>query len=199
MYSGRCQGVTVNGLKGLACKQTGAVGRRYRYAVCSTATPVPLGATSHAESVSAEALFLSDLVVGGDGAVYFTDDRNNAVFVVDRNYHAAVFASRPQLSGPDGILFDRGSPSWARSSATSASAHGFGKAALPPLCAYREVSALELPRAAMFLDGYVRDEGDLLMTSWVSGKVLRSGRSRTDLVIARKMCDWRRDLRSRDF
>ena len=34
----------------------------------------------------------------------------------------------------------------------------------------------------MFLDGYARYEGDLLVSSWVSGNVYRIGRSGTDLV-----------------
>jgi hypothetical protein len=45
-----------------------------------------------------------------------------------------------------------------------------------------DVSPIGLPPGAMFLDGYARYEGDLLVSSWVSGNVYRIGRSGTDLV-----------------
>ena len=180
------QGVTLNGPKGLALhadalyvadidtlrvfnRRTGALQR-------NVAMPNPF---------APKPLFLNDVVVAADGTVYLTDNRNSAIFVVDRNYHAAVLASGPQLGGPNGILIDRGSLSWVtffghQIKRLTSSGELLIEASLPA----EDVSALGLPPGAMFLDGYVRDEGDLLVTSWVSGKVYRIGRSGTDLVIA---------------
>jgi hypothetical protein len=51
-------------------------------------------------------------VVAGDGTVYLTDNRNSAIFEVDRMYRVRVIASGPQLGGPNGIRLDGGSLSW---------------------------------------------------------------------------------------
>ena len=46
------------------------------------------------------------------------------------------------------------------------------------------MSSLGLPPGALFLDGYARGEGELLVSSWVTGQVYRIGRAGTDLRTA---------------
>jgi hypothetical protein len=180
------QGVTLNGPKGLALHGEALyVADIDVLRVFNRRTGAPERNVAMPNPFAPKPLFLNDVVVAEDGTVFLTDNRNSAIFVVDRNYHAAVLASGPQLGGPNGILYDRGSLSWAtffghQVKRLTRSGQLLTEATLPA----EDVSAFGLPPGAMFLDGYVRDEGDLLVTSWVSGKVYRIGRSGTDLVIA---------------
>jgi hypothetical protein len=94
-----------------------------------------------------------------------------------------VLASGPQLGGPNGIRLDRGSLSWVtffghEVKRLTRNGQLLTEATLP----VEDVSSLGLPPGTLFLDGYARDEGDLLVSSWVSGKVFRIGRSGTDLA-----------------
>ncbi len=128
-------------------------------------------------------LFLNDVVVAGDETVYLTDNRNSAIFAVDRKRRASLLVSGPQLGGPNGILFDRGSLSWVtffghEIKRLTSSGHLVTEATLPA----EDVSSLPLPPGALFLDGYARYEGDLLVSSWVSGKVYRIPRSGSELA-----------------
>lgn len=179
------QGVTLNGPKGLALHGEALyVADVDTLRVFDRLTGAPRRNVALPNPFAPKPLFLNDVVVDGDGTVYLTDTRNNAIFVVDRNYHATLLVSGPQLGGPNGILFDRGSLSWVtffghQIKRLTRSGQLLTEATLPA----DDVSALGLPPGAMFLDGYARDEGDLLVTSWVSGKVYRVGRSGTDLAI----------------
>jgi hypothetical protein len=179
------RGVTLNGPKGLALSGEALyVADIDTLRVFERRTGAPRRSVVLPNPFAPKPLFLNDVVVDGDGTAYLTDNRNNAIFVVDRSGHPSVLASGPQLGGPNGLLFDRGSLSWVtffghRIMRLTRSGQLLTEATLPA----DDVSALGLPPGAMFLDGYARDEGDLFVTSWVSGKVYRVGRSGTDLVI----------------
>ena len=177
-------GVTLNGPKGLALRgdalyvadvdtlrifdrRTGALRR---------SVPMP-------NPFAPKPLFLNDVVVAGDGSVYLTDNRNSAIFEVDRKYRVRLLASGPLLGGPNGIRLDSGSLSWVtffghEVKRLTRDGQLLTEATLP----VEDVSSLGLPPGALLLDGYARDEGDLLVSSWVSGKVFRIGRSGTDLA-----------------
>jgi hypothetical protein len=128
-------------------------------------------------------LFLNDVAVDRHGNAYVTDNRNGAIFVVDRKRHASVLVSGPQLGGPNGLLVDRGSLSW-----VTFFGHEIkrltpsGRLLTEATIAVEDASVPGLPPGALFLDGYARDEGDLLVSSWVTGKIYRVGRSGTELV-----------------
>jgi len=129
-------------------------------------------------------LFLNDVIAADDDTVYLTDNRNSAIFVVDRRRRASLLVSGPGLGGPNGILFDRGSLSWVtffghEVKRLTHSGQLVTEATLPA----EDVSSLPLPPGALFLDGYTRYEGDLLVSSWVSGKVYRIPRSGSELTI----------------
>jgi sugar lactone lactonase YvrE len=179
------QGVTLNGPKGVALHGEALyVADIDTLRVFDRRTGAPRRNVALPNPFAPKPLFLNDVVVDADGTAYLTDNRNNAIFVVDRSGHPGVLVSGPQLGGPNGILFDRGSLSWVtffghQIKRLTRSGQLLTEATLPAA----DVSALGLPPGAMFLDGYARDEGDLFVTSWVSGKVYRVGRSGTDLVI----------------
>jgi hypothetical protein len=129
-------------------------------------------------------LFLNDLVVGSDGTVYLTDNLNSAIFAVDPEGRASVLASGPQLGGPNGILADESGISWVtflghEVRRLTKSGKIVTEAALPAV----DVSGLQLapgiplPPGALLLDGYGRFDGELLVSSWVTGKIYRIGRS----------------------
>jgi hypothetical protein len=127
-------------------------------------------------------LFLNDLVVANDGTAYLTDTRNNAIFTVDPEGNASVLAEGPQLGNPNGILLDRGNVSWVtffghEVKRMKRSGKVITEATLPAV----DVSKLGLPPGTLFLDGFCRFDGSLLVTSWVTGKVYRIGRSGKDL------------------
>jgi sugar lactone lactonase YvrE len=119
-------------------------------------------------------LFLNDVVVTDHGTAYVTDPRNNAIFMVEPDGHASLLASGPQLGSPNGVIADGANISWVTFSRnevlrTNPSGQIFTEATLPAV----DVSQLGLPRT-LRLDGYVRMlDGSLLVTSWITGKVVR--------------------------
>jgi hypothetical protein len=128
------------------------------------------------------ALFLNDVVVASNGTIYVTDTRNSAIFTVDPEGHASVLASGPQLGNPNGILLDGGSVSWVTFFGHEVKrVRRSGKLVTETTLPAVDVSKIGLPPGALFLDGYCRFDGSLLVTSWVTGKVYRIGRSGRDL------------------
>jgi len=120
-------------------------------------------------------LFLNDVVVTDQGTAFVTDNRNNAIFMVDPEGHASLLAAGPQLGSPNGVIAHGANISWVtffrnQVLRTNPSGHIFTEATLPAV----DVSQLGLPPGALFLDGCVRMlDGSLLVTSWITGKVLR--------------------------
>jgi hypothetical protein len=176
-------GATLNGPKGLALSgQALYVADIDTLRVFDRITGEPRRNVPLPNPFAPKPLFLNDVVVENDGTAYLTDTRNNAIFVVDRNDNASVLVSGPQLGAPNGILIDRGSLSWVtffgnQIKRLTRSGELLTEATVPAV----DVSALGLPPGAMFLDGYVHHEGDLLVSSWVTGKVYRIGRSGHEL------------------
>jgi hypothetical protein len=177
-------GVTLNGPKGLALRGDALyVADVDTLRIFDRRTGAPLRSVPMPNPFAPMPLFLNDVVVAGDGTVYLTDNRNSAIFEVDRKYHATVLASGPQLGGPNGIRLDRGSLSWVtffghEVKRLTRDGQLLTEAMLPA----EDVSSLGLPPGALLLDGYARDEGDLLVSSWVSGKVFRIGRSGIEMA-----------------
>jgi hypothetical protein len=127
-------------------------------------------------------LFLNDVVVANDGAVYLSDNRNSAIFVVDPEGNTSVLASGPQLGGPNGLMLDGAGLSWVtffghEVRRMKKSGKLVTQAQLPVV----DVSRINLPPGALFLDGYCEYDGTLFVTSWVTGAVYRIGRSGTEL------------------
>jgi hypothetical protein len=133
------------------------------------------------------ALFLNHVVVTNNGTVYISDQLNSALFTVDPEGYASVLASGPQLGNPDGFLFDSGELSWVtffghEVRRLTASGRIIMEAPLPAV----DVTGLKLgpnplPAGALMLDGYARWHDSLLVSSWVTGKIYRIGRSGTDI------------------
>src|SRR3954451_25168088 len=165
-------GVTLNGPKGIALRGDALyVADVDTLRIFDRRSGAPLRSVLMPNPFAPKPLFLNDVVVAGDGTVYLTDNRNSAIFEVDRKYHATVLASGPQLGGPNGIRLDRGSLSWVtffghEVKRLTRDGQLLTEATLP----VEDVSLLGLPPGALFLDGYARDEGDLIVSSWVSGK-----------------------------
>jgi hypothetical protein len=146
----------------------------------SGATP-PIGAPG--------ALFLNHVVVAENGTAYISDQLNSAIFQVDLVGNASVLVSGPQLGNPDGLMLDDGELTWVtffghevRRMTRSGSI--LTEAALPAV----DVTGLALgpnplPQGALMLDGYTQYDGNLLVSSWVTGKVYRIGRSGTDIGV----------------
>jgi hypothetical protein len=133
-------------------------------------------------------LFLNDVVVDGDGTVYLTDNLNSAIFAVDPDGRASVLASGPQLGGPNGILADESGISWVtffghEVRRLTKSGKIVTEATLPAV----DVSGLQLapgvplPPGALLMDGYGRFDGEILVSSWVTGKIYRIGHSGKDI------------------
>jgi len=129
-------------------------------------------------------LFLNDVVVADDGTAYLTDNLNSAIFTVENDGRASVLASGPQVGAPNGILADESGITWVtflghEIRRLKRSGKIVTEAVLPAV----DVSGLQLapgvplPPGALLLDGYGRFEGGLLVSSWVTGKVYRIGRS----------------------
>jgi sugar lactone lactonase YvrE len=120
-------------------------------------------------------LFLNDVVVTDHGTAYVSDNRNSAIFMVDPDGHASLLVSGPQLGSPNGIVAHGANISWVTFSRnavlrTNPSGQIFTEATLPAV----DVSQLGLPPDTLRLDGYVRLlDGSLLVTSWITGKVVR--------------------------
>jgi sugar lactone lactonase YvrE len=145
-------------------------------------TGAPLGAVAMPNPFAPNPLFLNDVVVASDGTVYVTDNRNSGIFTVDPEGQPSVLAAGPQLGNPNGIVLDEGNVSWVtffghEVRRTTRSGKVIMEAPLPAA----DVSKLGLPPGALFLDGYCRFNGSLLVTSWVTGKVYRIGRSGMEL------------------
>jgi sugar lactone lactonase YvrE len=121
------------------------------------------------------ALFLNDVVVTDLGTAYVTDNRNSAIFMVEPDGHASLLASGLQLGSPNGIVAHGANISWVTFSRnevlrTNPSGQIFTEATLPAV----DVSQLGLVPGTLRLDGYVRMlDGSLLVTSWLTGKVVR--------------------------
>lgn len=133
------------------------------------------------------ALFLNHAVVANDGTAYISDQLNSAIFKVDPQGNASLLASGPLLGNPDGILLDDGNLTWVtffghevRRMTTSGTV--IMEARLPAV----DVTGITLgpnplPPGALLMDGYARWHGSLLVTSWVTGKIYRIGRSGTEI------------------
>ena len=135
------------------------------------------------------ALFLNHVVVANDGTAYISDQLNSAIFKVDSAGNASVLASGPQLGNPDGFMLDDGELTWVtffghEVRRMTGSGNIITEATLPVV----DVTGLSLgpnplPPGALMLDGYARHDGYLLVSSWVTGKVYRIGRSGTDIGV----------------
>jgi len=133
------------------------------------------------------ALFLNHVVVANNGTAYISDQLNSAIFTVDPQGYASVLASGPQLGNPDGIRLDNGELSWVtffghEVRRLTASGKIIMDAPLPTV----DVTGLKLgpnplPPGALLLDGYTRWHDSLLVSSWVTGKIVLIGRSGTDI------------------
>ena len=133
------------------------------------------------------ALFLNHVVVTNDGTAYISDQLNSAIIRVDPQGNASVLASGPQLGNPDGMLLDDGDLTWVtffghEVRRLTRSGKNILEATLPAV----DVTGLTLgpnplPAGALVLDGYARWHGSLLVTSWVTGKIYRIGRSGTEI------------------
>jgi hypothetical protein len=147
-------------------------------------TGVPLRNIAMPNPFAPNSLFLNDVVVDSDGTAYLTDNLNSAIFAVDPDGRASVLASGPQVGAPNGILADESGVSWVtffghEVRRLKRSGKFVTEATLPTV----DVSGLQLapgvplPPGALLLDGYGRFEGSLLVSSWVTGKIYRIGRS----------------------
>jgi len=127
------------------------------------------------------------VVVSNDGTAYISDQLNSAIFKVAPEGNASVLASGPQLGNPDGFLLDNGELSWVtffghEVRRLTSSGKIIMEAPLPTV----DVTGLTLgpnplPPGALLMDGYARWHGSLLVTSWVTGKIYRIGRSGTEI------------------
>lgn len=127
-------------------------------------------------------LFLNDVVVDYHGNVFVSDNRNGAIFTVDPQGRASLWAAGAALGGPNGLLLDYGNVGWVtffggQVKRVTRSGKTITEAILPAA----DVSGIGLPPGALFLDGYCRYNGSLLVTSWVTGKVYRIGRAGMEL------------------
>ena len=151
-------------------------------------TGAPLRNVAMPNPFAPGSIFLNDVVVDNDGAVYLTDNLNSAIFVVDPEGQASVLAAGPQVGNPNGILADESGVSWVtflghEVRRLKRSGKIVTEASLPTV----DVSGLQLapgrplPPGALLLDGYGRFDGSLLVSSWVTGKVYLVGRSGKDI------------------
>jgi sugar lactone lactonase YvrE len=139
------------------------------------------------------ALFLNHVVVASDGTAYISDQLNSAIFKVDPQGNASVFASGPQLGNPDGMLLDDGELTWVtffghEVRRMTSSGKIIMEAPLPAVdTTGLTLGPNPLPPGALLMDGYARWHGYLLVTSWVTGTVYKIGRSGTDIETVAKV------------
>ena len=108
-----------------------------------------------------------------------------------------MLASGPQLGNPDGLMLDEGELTWVtffghEVRRMTRSGNIITEATLPEV----DVTGLALgpnplPPSALMLDGYARYDGYLLVSSWVTGKVYRIGRSGTDIGVVAQVISLR--------
>jgi hypothetical protein len=176
-------GVTLNGPKGIWL-----YGRALYVADVDTLrifnrfTGAPFRDVAIPNPVAPSSLFLNDVIVADDGTAYVTDNRNNAIFTVDPEGGASLWAMGAVLGGPNGLLLDYGNVGWVTFFGHEVKrVTGFGKIITEAILPAVDVSRNGLPPGALFLDGYCRFNGSLLATSWVTGRVYRIRRSGMEL------------------
>ena len=150
-------------------------------------TGVPIRNIAMPNPFAPNSVFLNDVVVDSDGTAYLTDNLNSAIFAVDPDGRASVLASGPQVGAPNGILADESGVTWVtffghEVRRLTSSGKIIMEAPLPAV----DVTGLTLgpnplPPGALLMDGYARWHGSLLVTSWVTGKIYRIGRSGTEI------------------
>jgi sugar lactone lactonase YvrE len=176
-------GVTLNGPKGIWLH------RRELYVadidtlrVFDRFTGAPLRDIAFPNPFAPNPLFLNDVAVAGDGTAYVTDNRNSGIFKVDPAGNASVIATGPQLGNPNGLILDDTNISWVTFFGHEVRRmNRSGKTVMAAPLPAVDVSRISLPPGALFLDGYCRYDDFLLVSSWVTGKVYRIGRSGTEL------------------
>jgi hypothetical protein len=176
-------GVTLNGPKGIwLYRKELYVADIDTLRIFDRFTGAPLRNLSIPNPFAPNPLFLNDVVVAGDGTVYLSDNRNGGIFTVDPEGHASVVATGPQLGNPNGILLDGSNLSWVTFFGHEVRRiNKSGKLRMEAPLPAVDVSKLSLPPGALFLDGYCRFQDSLFVTSWVTGRVYRIGRSGTEL------------------
>jgi len=123
-------------------------------------------------------LFLNDVVVNDHGIAFVSDNRNGAIFTVDTQSRASLWAAGAVLGGPNGLLLDYGNVGWVTFFGGQIKrVTQSGKTITEGILPAADVSGIGLPPGALFLDGYCRYNGSLLVTSWVTGKVYRIRRT----------------------
>lgn len=181
-------GVTLHGPKGLWLYRNELyVADTDTLRIFNRHTGAPIRNVTIPNPFAPAALFLNHVVVTNNGTVYISDQLNSAIFTVDPEGYTSVLASGPQLGNPDGFLVNDGELSWVtffghEVRRLTASGTIIMEAPLPAV----DVTGLMLgpnllPPGALILDGYARWHDSLLVSSWVTGKIYRIGRSGTDI------------------
>jgi sugar lactone lactonase YvrE len=172
-------GVTLNGPKGIWLH-----GRELYVADVNTLrifnrfSGAPVRSIEFPNPFAPNPLFLNDVVVDDHGTAFVSDNRNGAIFTVDQQGRASLWATGAVLGGPNGLLIDNRNVSWVTFFAgqikrVTRSGKTITEAILPAV----DVSGTGLPPGALFLDGYSRHNGSLLVSSWVTGGVYRIRRT----------------------
>ena len=181
-------GVTLHGPKGLFLHRNELyVADVDTLRIFDRRTGAPIRSIPIPNPFAPAALFLNHIVVTNSGTVYISDQLNGAIFTVDPQGYASLLAAGPQLGNPDGLLVNDGELSWVTFFGHEvrrlvASGKIVMEASLPIV----DVTGLKLgpnplPPGALLLDGYTRWHDFLLVSSWVTGKIYRIGRSGTDI------------------
>jgi len=173
------QGVTLNSPKGMWLHGRGLyVADVDTLRIFNRFSGAPIRNVEFPNPFAPNSLFLNDVVVDDGGTIFVSDNRNSAIFTVDPQGRASLWATGAVLGGPNGLLIDNGNVSWVTFLAgeikrVTRSGKTITEAILPAI----DVSGTGLPPGALFLDGYCRYDGSLLVTSWVTGKVYRIRRT----------------------
>jgi hypothetical protein len=182
-------GVTLHGPKGLWLHRNDLyVADVDTLRIFNRHTGAPIRSVPIPNPFAPAALFLNHVVVTGNGTVYISDQLNSAIFTVDPEGYASVLASGPQLGNPDGFLLNDGELSWVTFFGHEVRRlTGSGKIIMDAPLPAVDVTGLRLgpnplPPGALLLDGYVRWHDSLLVSSWVTGKIYRIGRSGTEMT-----------------